>query len=172
MNIPMDNEKLITCANELKALFQDEEDGMLDALYSAYRKGHRDALHAAAELVDVQREKLERSTHANDPSDPMPEVDNRHQKAIERLNDENSWEEKELREEIIAKYEDPLRSYEAEVGVKRGTLTLSKLIDMHRNVWRRSTQERFIPIERLRKMTIDEICALVSSSDPEEEGNP
>lgn len=30
----------------------------------------------------------------------------------------------------------------------------------------------FIPVERLRKMTLDEICVLVSSSDPEEEDKP
>lgn len=124
------------------------------------------------------------------------EADKREHEYHSRLNEETLWDTSDS-DEMIAKYEEPLRSYEAELGSPGTFSSLKGLIDSHRFVrseLNRLQSERrdafdaaymdglksgrtaalvydHIPVERLRKMTIDEICVLVSSSDPKEEGD-
>lgn len=63
----------------------------------------------------------------------------------QRFECDNCEADKRERDEIIAKYEDPLRSYEVELGILPRTFTLGKLIKAHRRLlvnWRKMKLER------------------------------
>lgn len=213
MNIQVDKKKLTIMLHDARSAYPslDVTDEILETIYL---RVHRDAIHAAAELV------AESTTHfgvgepmvvAMPEADPLavhashcckvcgcrygdetcPVVTGEVEQAFDC---EDCEADKRQREEIISKYEEPLRAYEVLIGVDQGSLNLAKLINIqmkNREWWSEFTKERndmlaaargkgladgralalehnHVSVERLRKMTIDEICALVNSSEPEQ----
>lgn len=224
MNMPVDKQKL-ECAryDARRAYPRGNLDSAIDA---AYRRGHRDACHAADELVAREGSKkampewatkiftcpkcgsnsfgtdeLNDGTlvrHCNRPGcgfrwnsveDDMCFAQQSKASMTGYGGHTEDAEDATNTEQDL----DPLRAYEVELGLLPNALTIGSLIVSHRYLRRECIRLRdekqagfnagyteglkdgktqaldHISIERLRGMTVDEICTLLSSSDHKEE---